>query len=80
MYIKSTFEFDGMIDGCNYYSNAQFKEITFSDDLNKEHTFNINDIWLVGNGNDYFEAFENETFTGIKVINCCGCFTVAIRK
>jgi len=45
-----------------------------------DNNLGIAGVWLVLSGRDYITAFETEELTGLNVYNCCGEFTVAIKK
>jgi len=48
--------------------------------FNNKYTLGYRGIWLVNHSRDSFQAYDDEQFTGIHVYNCCGSFTVAIKK
>ena len=68
--------FDGMIDGLNWDKEHGFKKVELTED-HESHTLGINGVWLVGNSRDHFQAYDDGTYHGIAVSNCCGYFTVA---
>lgn len=83
LYVRNDSSFDGMIDGIQYDQNSKFRPVVFDQTkLNDKHTlgFERNGIWLVNQGRDYFQAFENDAFVGIEVSNSCGSFVVAVKK
>jgi len=78
IYIKVESNFDDMTDCCEKL-NDEFSLIGTTS-TNKENTFGISGAWFVLRGGDYFSAFENETYKGIEVYNCCGSFILAVKK
>ena len=80
LYSLNQSSFDGMVDGLVWNESKEFKKVTFKKDINQEHTFGIQDAWFVGMSRDYFNHFENDSFTGYKVFNSCGSFYLAIKK
>ena len=79
LFIDVRSSFDGMIDGLNWDKDHGFKKVEVTED-NVDHTMGIRFSWLVGRGGDRFSAYDDGTFQGIAVVNCCGYFTVAIKK
>ena len=47
---------------------------------NVDRDLGIHSAWFVGSSRDYFEVYSDGTFTGYKVSNCCGRFTLAIKN
>jgi hypothetical protein len=77
LFINVKSEFDGMTDGCER-RNAGFvpaKE-TWDHLIN---TLGVQGAWFVDSRNS-FRAYEDETFAGIDVYNCCGSFVLAVKK
>ena len=79
LYIRNRASFDGMCDGLEWNKNPQFKPVEHDGEF-AEHTLGLKGIWLVGSSRDYFSAYDDDNFTGIKVSNCCGYFEVGVRK
>lgn len=79
LYIKVTSTFDGMVD-CVMPVHSEFKKVSLSSHGTNDNTLGFNGVWLVGSSRDYFTKYEDDEFTGIEVYNCCGGFTVAIKK
>lgn len=75
--IKSSF--NGMVDGCDYYTNPQFEAVEHKES-NLNNTLGINGAWFVRGGGDLLRAYEDEQFIGFDVYNCCGSFVIAIKK
>ena len=70
--------FDGMTDMCEA-RNGGFSKVTV--DLEKLDGKRVLDgVYLVGRSNDYFTIYEDETYYGIEVYNCCGTSIVAVKK
>lgn len=78
LYIDVRRKFDGMIDGERTIDDG-FSKAAISD-LSNEHTLGVSGAWFVGSSRDYFNAYDDENYTGIKVYNCCGSFILAIKK
>ena len=67
LYIDVRRKFDGMIDGERTIDDG-FSKVTKSEFCN-DHTLGIPGAWLVGSSRDYFNAYEDDQYTGIKVYN-----------
>lgn len=77
--IKSHSHFDGMIDGIEFNRNPQwYKPSEWL--ANSEHTLGLCGIWLVLGSRDRFTIHDEPGYYGIHCYNCCGSFTVAIKK
>ena len=72
LYSKTNSRFDGMID-CVSAVKDEFSPVQADKVIRGA-------IWLVFGSRDYFRPFENESFIGIEVSNCCGCGILAVRK
>ena len=79
VYIKMESSFDGMSDMVEYDRNAKYTPAQKTDDHIKS-TLGIKGLWLVGGSRNYFRYFEDETFYGIDVTNCCGSSLIAVKK
>ncbi len=77
--IRCESAFDGMTDCVQTNHGAQFKALRPSD-RTFENNLGIMGVWLVGQSRDYFREFSEGDLQGIHVYNCCGSFTVAVRK
>lgn len=73
--VKSAF--NGMTDGVDSV-NSGFKQA--QTDKNLDHTLGIEGAWFVGQSRDYFSRYENNTFVGYDIYNCCGRFILAVTK
>ena len=71
---KSTF--DGMQDmvvACKTpFAKARIANLATSNNCG------IEGVWVVGGGRNFFEAYNQDGFSGIEVYNCCGSFVVAV--
>lgn len=47
---------------------------------NKENSLGISGLWLVNRERDSFASYETEFLKGIRVVNSCTSFIVAIKK
>ena len=72
LFSKTTSRFDGMID-CVSAVKDDFSPVEADKVIRGA-------IWLVFGSRDYFRHFENESFIGIEVSNCCGCGILAVKK
>ena len=79
LHINVKSDFDGMVD-CVMPSHRGFR-VAQEDtrEYMQENNVGILGVWLVG-GRDWFKGYEDDTYKGIEVSNCCGNFIVAIRK
>jgi hypothetical protein len=88
LFIKVKSEFNGMIDGKEYYKNAEFHPIVqipislnpHKNENDRNHNLNIEGIYLVNGSRDYFQPYEDETMIGYSCDNSCGSFIVAVKK
>ena len=71
-------EFDGMTD-CVESCDTGFQPISDSIHPCKEN-LGYNGVWIVGGSRNWIERWEDDSFVGFKVGNCCGRFIVAIAK
>lgn len=78
LYIKETSRFDGMVDCVMPTGNGEYVPL-LKDPGAHENTLGYRGIWLVGGGRDYFQPIVEGEFKGIRVSNCCGSFTVAVK-
>lgn len=79
LFIKVASRFDGMVDGVRDSENQSFSKCMPADGCH-EHNLGIQGAWLVLGSNDWFTAYEDDKFIGIEVYNCCGNFTLAVKK
>jgi hypothetical protein len=79
IYVKSRASFDGMTDGLAWEPNTGFSPARPTI-YPHSNNFGIAGVWLVFGSRDHFNPHDEPEYTGIEVSNCCGFFTVAIRK
>lgn len=79
LHIDVRSSFDGMIDGLNWDKDHGFKKVETTG-ANFPNMHGVKGVWLVGNSRDNFTAYDDGIFSGIAVSNCCGYFTVAVKK
>lgn len=77
LYIRVGSRFDGMND-CVMPVNGGFSPAKESG--NTENTLGIAGAWFVRDSRDWFTPYDDGTFTGYEVSNCCGNFILAIKK
>ena len=78
--LKVNSEFDSMSD-CVRTADGAWRMVEQSTmQLDKPYTMGIEGVWLVGGGRDWFESYETAELIGIRGVNCCGSFTVAVAK
>lgn len=70
--------FDGMIDGISYRNDGYSP--AGETDQNIKYTLGIKGCWVVGGSRNHFQLFETDKHAGIEVSNCCGNFSIAIKK
>lgn len=78
LFINVRSSFDGMTDCVQSVGNC-FTPASKTEG-NLAYTLGIKGAWLVGSSRDYFTHFEDDTFVGIDVYNCCGRFILAVKK
>lgn len=78
IYINEKSRFDGMTD-CVESRNSGFLKPS-SAEYCHENNMGLTGVWFVGSSRDYFQPYEDETFKGIRVSNCCGSWIVATKK
>ena len=78
--LKVTSSYSCMIDGCEYYKEATFTPVQ-NTDRDAKYTLGISGVWWVANGSrNYITPFDNGEYLGYEVSNCCGNFTLAVKK
>jgi hypothetical protein len=70
--------FDSMTDGLRC-ERIGFRPVAAPDN-EFSNNLGIRGVWLVGGSGNYFSAYEDEYFTGIRGSNCCGSFILAVAK
>ena len=78
LYCKSLSDFNGMTD-CVEHVNGDFKRTQITDEINYYRS-GIQGVYTVGSSDDYFHIYEDESFFGITIFNCCGSSILAVRK
>ena len=69
-------EFTPAVDVGMGYSHPDGEEY----DRTSKNNLGIQGVYLVLGGRDYIDRFETDTLIGLSVYNCCGSFSVAIKK
>ncbi len=80
LFINITSEFDGMTDGCESRNKGFESAKTESTPCMQSHSLGIDGAFFVGSSRDYFSAYSDNSFEGIKISNCCGRFILAVKK
>lgn len=76
LYMEVTSSFDGMTD-CVQSCEGGFHKVRHTPWSDRQMGIGA---WCVLGGRDYIRPFDNGTMVGYSVSNCCGSFTVAVRK
>lgn len=74
LFAKTCSKFDGMTDCVQQVEGDTFTPIS------AEKALGIKGVYIVGNSRDHFSAFENDSFIGFEIYNCCGRGILAISK
>ena len=79
VYIQVKSTFNGMQDMVTPVDDNGFQigEETIKCTSN---TLGLQGIWIVGNSRDRINKYEDDIFNGFYIYNCCGSFSVAVRK
>ena len=80
LYVLAEMDFDGMTDCVSEVKGTPRKVNASEVNFEKDYTFGINGIWLVGDSMDYFTPFEDEMFKGVEISNCCGRYKLGVMK
>ena len=83
IYIQNLSDFDGMVDCVMPTDNQAFKpviRIPLGENTYTDNHKGIKQAWFTLGGDDRFYPFEDETYKGYEVYNCCGNFILAIKK
>ncbi len=75
LYIKVCSDFDGMVD-CVVSVKEEFSPVVASERC-QDHNYGIQGAWFVHGSRDYCSTFNNGSFEGYEVSNCCGSFIIA---
>lgn len=73
LFCKTRSRFDGMTDSIEQVED-------FFAEVSAEKAIGLQGVYIVGSSRDRFRHFENESFIGIEVSNCCGRGILAIKK
>jgi hypothetical protein len=87
LHISCLTRFDGMTDGTEQCKDRSFRPAVAPNrdgkpfrSLGRDNTLGIQGAWFVFDSRDHFTAFDDGTFAGYRVYNCCGSFILAVRK
>lgn len=78
LWLEQAYSFDAQIDGIRQCDKSFKRVIIDPNDLSKPN-LGVPGIWITDSGN-LFTEYQSESFCGIEVYNCCGCFVIAIEK
>ena len=78
LYINERSRFDGMVD-CVMPSKNQGFDKALPTERHMTNTHGVHGAWFVGQSRDYFTAYNDGTFQGFAVSNCCGSFILATK-
>ena len=78
LFVKTESSFDGMTD-CVESVKGGFKKTSITDEVWHYKT-GIQGVYTVGSSRDYFNIYEDDTFFGIEISNCCGVTILAVEK
>lgn len=79
LYINPRSSFDGMVDGVMPTGDNTFSP-ALKDERGFKNTCGIQGAWFVFGSRDWFTPYEDATFSGFDISNCCGNFILAIKK
>lgn len=71
--------FDGMTDCVMPTADRKFETASYTCNA-LYNTLGIQGAWFVRDSDDYFAAYEDDTFKGYEVHNCCGSFLLVTPK
>ena len=74
LFAKTCSRFDGMTDCVQQVEGDTFTQIS------AENALGIKGVYIVGNSRDHFSSFENDSYIGFEIYNCCGRGILAISK
>jgi len=79
LFIKVTSSFDSQVD---YVVNkeAEFELSKEGDGINQQHDFGVRGAWFVGNSRDYISIYDQNGFSGYRIVNSCGAFVLAVKN
>jgi len=73
LFCKTRSRFDGMTDSIEQVED-------FFGSVSAEKALGLQGVYIVGGSRDRFRHFEDESFIGIEVSNCCGRGILAVKK
>jgi len=73
LFCKTRSRFDGMTDSIEQVED-------FFGSVSAEKALGLQGVYIVGGSRDRFRHFEDESFIGIVVSNCCGRGILAVKK
>jgi hypothetical protein len=73
LFCKTRSRFDGMTDCIEQVED-------FFGSVSAEKAIGLQGVYIVGGSRDRFRHFEDESFVGIEVSNCCGRGILAVKK
>lgn len=84
LHISNRSSFDGGIDCVAQSEDKSFRQAQYlmpgGTSIDENNRLGISGAWFVGSSRDYFTAWEDESFIGYDISNCCGRFILAIPK
>ena len=78
--IKVNSTFNGMVDCVMPVEGEAEWNPALDTERSSSNTLGVQGIWLVLGDGDSIERFETDTLEGLSVYNCCGSFSVSVRK
>jgi hypothetical protein len=79
LFVKNLSDFNGMSDCVEQNESPSWSKTKILENTNFYKT-GIDGVYTVGNSRDYFQIYEDKTYLGIKVYNCCGSCILAVKK
>jgi len=79
LWIDCISDFDPMVDGVRHNPEHTFQPARPAD-RPFSNNFGIAGVWCVFGSRDSFSEFDDGTFHGFHVYNCCGSFDIAVKK
>jgi len=80
LYAKEVSSFDGMSDIVEANTKAKFQPTEINNDKKNYYQTGIQGIYTVQGSGNMYNLYENDTYEGIEVYNCCGTTILAIKK
>lgn len=79
VHIKLLSHFDGMTDGTRDVERPAFV-LAAPTERSPQYTLGLAAAWFVGGSRDSYSAYEDDTYQGYEVWNCCVHFIIAVKK